>query len=222
MNIALIPARFGSKRIKNKNIKLFFNKPIISYSINLALKSRLFSRVIVSTENKRIAKISRYYGAEVPFFRPIKLAGNNTTTISVIKHAIKCLVLNKKKNTKICCIYPVAPLIDPKLLIHSYKKFIKQKADFSVTLLKKKKFNKKMFYINKAGLLKKVGKKGNNKNILSDAGQFYWGKNSSFLKYQSMFNGKVTPILIGEDKAIDVNTYADWKRLTKLYKKNRS
>ena len=67
MNIAIIPARAGSKRIKNKNIKSFFGKPLIFYSIKLALKSKLFDKVIVSTDSKKIAKIAKTFGAEVPF-----------------------------------------------------------------------------------------------------------------------------------------------------------
>ena len=67
MNIAIIPARAGSKRIKNKNIKLFRGKPIIYYSINAAKKSKIFQKIIVSTDSEKIKKISEKYGAEVPF-----------------------------------------------------------------------------------------------------------------------------------------------------------
>ena len=69
MNIAIIPARSGSKRIKNKNIKLFFGKPLLFYSIQIALKSKLFDRVIVSTDSKKIAKLAKSFGAEAPFLR---------------------------------------------------------------------------------------------------------------------------------------------------------
>ena len=96
MNIALIIARIGSKRIKNKNIKFFFGKPVIAYSIINALNSKIFSRVIVSTESKKISNISKFYGAEVPFKRPKKLANNKTSTIKVIQHVIKKLSLKKK------------------------------------------------------------------------------------------------------------------------------
>jgi len=95
MNIALIIARIGSRRLKNKNIKFFFGKPVIAYSIINALNSKIFNRVIVSTESKKISNISKFYGAEVPFKRPKKLANNKASTISVIKHAIKKLSLKK-------------------------------------------------------------------------------------------------------------------------------
>ena len=118
MNIALIIARIGSKRIKNKNIKPFFGKPVIAYPIINALNSKIFSRVIVSTESKKISSISKFYGAEVPFKRPKKLANNETSTIKVIQHAINKLSL-KKKSINVCCIYPVTPLLNKNILIRS-------------------------------------------------------------------------------------------------------
>ena len=97
MNIALIIGRLGSRRIKKKNIKLFFGKPVIAYPIINAIRSKIFSRVIVSTESKKISEIAKFYGAEIPFKRPKKIADNKTSTIKVIKHAIKKLGLSKKK-----------------------------------------------------------------------------------------------------------------------------
>ena len=73
MNICLIPARYGSKRLKRKNIKLFYGKPLIGYAIRNAKKSKLFDKIIVSTDSKIIAKISKKYGAEIPFMRPKKI-----------------------------------------------------------------------------------------------------------------------------------------------------
>ena len=70
--ICIIAARAGSKRIKNKNVVNFFGKPLISYPIRVAIKSRLFEKVVVSTDSLKIAKIAKKYGAEVPFLRKKK------------------------------------------------------------------------------------------------------------------------------------------------------
>ena len=70
MNIAIIPARIGSKRIKQKNIKIFKGKPLIYYSINAAKKSKVFDKILVSTDSEKIGEIARKYGADVPFLRP--------------------------------------------------------------------------------------------------------------------------------------------------------
>ena len=83
MNIAIIPAKSNSVRIKNKNIKLFMGKPIIFWSIRSALNCKVFDKIIVSTDDKKIAKLVKKYGAEVPFIRPKKLADNKTEIKSV-------------------------------------------------------------------------------------------------------------------------------------------
>ena len=89
--IAIIPARSGSKSIKNKNIVNLFGKPLIYYSINVAIKSKYISRVIVSTDSKKIKKIALKYGAEVPFLRPKKYSLDNSKDYEVINHALKWL-----------------------------------------------------------------------------------------------------------------------------------
>jgi len=98
MKICLIPARKGSKRIKNKNIKIFFGKPLISYAINVAKKSNLFDKIIVSTDCIKIKKISEKFGAEVPFIRPNNLSNDKSTDIDVVKH-----FLNFCKKKEINC-----------------------------------------------------------------------------------------------------------------------
>ena len=104
MNLAIIPARSGSKRIKNKNIKTFFSKPVISYSILAAKKSKLFKYVIVSTDSPRIAKISKKIGASVFFLRPKKISKDISTTQEVINHSINWFK-KKKYKFQICLLY---------------------------------------------------------------------------------------------------------------------
>tara|TARA_B100000029_G_scaffold159594_1_gene155271 strand:- start:7109 stop:7774 length:666 start_codon:yes stop_codon:yes gene_type:complete len=214
MNIALIIARIGSKRIKKKNIKPFFGKPVIAYPIINALNSKIFSRVIVSTESKKISSISKFYGAEVPFKRPKKLANNKTSTIKVIQHAINKLSL-KKESINVCCIYPVTPLLNKNILIRSYKKFKKFNADFLVPVLKKEKTSKRFFCLNSKGFLRETRIK--KKKLYQDSGQFYWGTNKSFMSYNSAFEGNSIPLNITKKNGIDVNTYEDWDKLKKLY-----
>lgn len=116
--IALIPARSGSKRIPHKNIKPFCGKPIIAYPIKTALESKLFSRVIVSTDSQHIADIAASFGAEAPFLRPSSLSDDFTPTAAVARHAIKELGLDSSPNSSdvLCVIYPTAPLLRPESL----------------------------------------------------------------------------------------------------------
>ena len=97
MTICIIPARANSKRIKNKNIKIIENNPMISYVIKLAVSSNLFSKVVVSTDSKRIKKISEKYGATVPFLRSKKLSNDFATTKDVIIDCIKKIGSQKTK-----------------------------------------------------------------------------------------------------------------------------
>ena len=111
MILAIIPARGGSKRIKNKNIKNFFKKPIISYPINEAIKSKIFDKIIVSTDSDKIRKISQKFGANVFFKRPKKLSGDKVSDKLVIKHAIEWVTKHIGKVRYVCVIYPTAALI---------------------------------------------------------------------------------------------------------------
>ena len=104
-NIAIIPARSGSRKIKDKNIKIFNKKPIIYWSIKAAKESKIFDRIIVSTDSKKIAKISNRYGAETPFIRKKKLAQDIISTVDVVRDAIKN---SNIYNAKVCCIYPLS------------------------------------------------------------------------------------------------------------------
>ena len=116
MILAIIPARGGSKRIKNKNIKNFFKKPIISYPINEAIKSKIFDKIIVSTDSDKIRKISQKFGANVFFKRPKKLSGDKVSDKLVIKHAIEWVTKHIGKVRYVCVIYPTAALIKKKIL----------------------------------------------------------------------------------------------------------
>ncbi|WP_210436498.1 pseudaminic acid cytidylyltransferase [Bermanella marisrubri] len=121
MNVAIIPARGGSKRIADKNIRNFLGQPIIAYSINSALESKLFDRIIVSTDSAKISEIASYYGAEVPFIRPDELADDYTATVDVISHAVK--ELNLDDDDLVTCIYATAPFLNHQRLISAHELF---------------------------------------------------------------------------------------------------
>ncbi len=102
MKVAIIPARGGSKRIPRKNIKEFCGKPMIAWSIEAALKSGCFDRVIVSTDDQEIADVAQQYGAQVPFMRPAELSDDYAGTIPVIKQAIEWLNKNEQAPNLVC------------------------------------------------------------------------------------------------------------------------
>ena len=136
-NICIIPARKGSKRIKNKNIRFLHKKPLIYYPIKLALDSGLFDKVIVSTDSKKIKSIAENCGAVSPFIRPKELSGDFALTRDVVKHTYNFFKNNYYTPDNVCWIYPTSILLEKKDLISSYKKLIDKKINsdilFSVT-----------------------------------------------------------------------------------------
>ena len=120
-NICIIPARLNSKRIKKKNIKNFCGKPLIYFSINLAKKSKLFNRIIVSTDSLKIKKIAQKYGAEVPFLRSKQLSNDFSSSLEVLKDTVS--KIHVKNETNVFFLYCTAPLITKKDLINALKIF---------------------------------------------------------------------------------------------------
>jgi CMP-N-acetylneuraminic acid synthetase len=111
VNIALIPARSGSKRLPGKNIKLLNGKHLIYYTIKVALESKLFSEVIVSTDSKEIADIAKIHGANVPLLRPSDLATDSSTDIEWVNHAINSMVkISHSEISSVSILRPTNPL----------------------------------------------------------------------------------------------------------------
>ncbi len=131
--ICVIPARGGSTRIPHKNIKNFMGKPLIAYSIEKAIESEIFSRVIVSTDDDDIAQTAKKYGAEIPFKRDADLADNFTPSKEAVKDAylrVKDDGKNKSPIDAVCCIYATAPMMAVSDLREAYKEFMVSKADY--------------------------------------------------------------------------------------------
>ncbi|MDN3454376.1 MULTISPECIES: pseudaminic acid cytidylyltransferase [unclassified Psychrobacter] len=122
MKIAIIPARGGSKRLPGKNIKLLGGKPLIAWTIEAAIKSNVFDHVFVSTDSEEIARVSRDYGAKVPYLRPAELASDTATTNDVITHLVDWL---GKKNLMpvsiICVLQPTSPFRNASHIIEAFE-----------------------------------------------------------------------------------------------------
>jgi len=213
--IAVITARKGSKRIKNKNIINFFGKPLIAYSITTAKKSNLFSKVFVSTDSLKIKKISEEYGAEIPILREKKLSDDFSGTNEVVADFIKKM---NYENYIICCIYPTAPLMRRKDLKKGLNLMSLNNYTFSANTtneIKGNTFNIKNNFISK--IVKK--NKELNKNTLIDSGQFYWATAKTWIKRKKIVNVGATIIKIPKKYAQDLNDLNDLKILKKKFKK---
>ena len=224
MNICVIPARGGSKRISKKNIKEFNGKAIIAYSIEAAIKSNCFDEIIVSTDDEEIAKVSKKYGAQVPFIRPNELSGDYAGTIPVIKHAIEWMENHKYSIQDVCCLYATAPFIQAKSIVKSYQQLKDSKASycFSVTsfafpiqraikIIQGDKVD--MFYPEHFST-----RSQDLEEAYHDAGQFYWGKAQAFKDGLPLFSEVATPYVLPRYIVQDIDTMEDWIRAEAMHK----
>lgn len=217
-NLCIIPARGGSKRIPRKNIKEFFGKPIIAYSIEIALKSNLFNEVMVSTDCKEIARIAKNFGAKIPFYR----SKVNSDDISILDDVVKEVVNGYKELGKtydnICCIMPIAPLLEKEDLIKGLRILIQKKECSVKPVLKFKYPIQRALKKNELGLLKMINPE--NYKVRSqdleisfhDSGQFYWLKPNLGLNTKIKYGFEISSM-----NSQDVDDLEDWNQLEMKY-----
>lgn len=214
-SICIIPARGGSKRIPRKNIKEFLNKPLIEWPIKAALQSNCFEHVIVSTDDKEIAGISRKCGAIVPFEREKELADDYTGTIDVIKNEIEKLMKIGIKSKYVCCMYPTAPFVTPSLLKLAAKKISTNgnrylltgtKYDYPIQRALRKNGND-CYEMNENKYL--TERSQDLEEMFHDAGQFYWAKRNVWMSKSNIFDD-ANLILLPSWRVQDIDTSDDW------------
>jgi len=220
--VAIIPARGGSKRIPRKNIKEFYGKPLIAYSIKVALESKVFDKVVVSTDDKEIAEIAEKYGAET-IQRPKELSDDYTGTWDVIDHAIEYLKDEGEEFDFVCTIYATAPFLQSRYLKEGFEKLKNSDAinAFSATSMP---FPiQRTFKLNNNGRCEMFTPQHYNtrsqdlEEAYQDAGQFYWSKIGQ--KSDEVFFGKDSiPIILPRYLVQDIDTMEDWHRAEIMYK----
>ena len=215
-NLCIIPARGGSKRIPRKNIKDFLGKPIIAYSIEAALESKLFDEVMVSTDDEEIAQVAKKYGAKVPFMRSKKSADDYATTVDVLMEVIECYNETGEGFDTICCIYPTAPFTTKDKLKEALKKLKQENLDvvfpivpFSYPIQRALKVgNKKVSFLDPDF---ENSRTQDLEKAYHDSGQFYFIKTATFLKNKSIFLANTGGIVISDLEAQDIDNESDWK-----------
>ena len=220
--VAVIPARGGSKRIPRKNIKDFHGKPLIAYSIKTAIKSNLFDKVIVSTDDEEIAQISKKYGAEVPFLRPKELSDDFTGTEAVVNHTIDFLKEQGESYDFVCTIYATAPFLDEKYLIESFEKLKNSTAKNAFSCTSMPFPIQRTFKITKNERCEMfwpenfMKRSQDLEEAYQDAGQFYW-TNLNVKSNEIIFGKDSIPIVIPRYLVQDIDTIEDWIRAEYMY-----
>ena len=214
--LCIIAARGGSKRIPKKNIKLFLGKPIIEYSIETALKSKLFDEVMVSTDSNEIAEIAISCGAKVPFIRSSKNSNDYSTTFDVINEVVSNYKLINREFEYTCCIYSCAPFITTQKLKEAFKMLVKGKFDsvfpvmpysFPVQRsLLKNNTNKISFFYPEYSL----SRSQDLEKSYHDAGQFYWLKTNICINKKVTITQNSGCIVISEIEGQDIDNEVDW------------
>lgn len=219
--LCVIPARGGSKRILRKNIKDFLGKPIIAYSIEIALNSNFFDEVIVSTDDEEIAKIATDFGAKVPFFRSKKNADDHAVLADVVLEVIENYKSLQINFDQICCILPTAPFINKSLLKQAKEKLQNFSSVFPVLEFSFPIQRSLLIENEKVRMLSPEYMHTRSQDLpkrYHDAGQFYWLNVSSFLKEKKLFMKNSSAIVISELAAQDIDTEIDWKIAELKYK----
>jgi len=216
MNIlAIIPAREGSKGIPHKNIQKLAGKPLIYYSINSAKISKCFNKIIVSTDDEKIAKISKVYGAEVPFLRPKNISKDSSSTIEVIKHTLEFLKKNQNYIPDIIIVLqPTSPLRTSNLIRNAIQILKKSNSTSVISVSKIKKHPFSAFWL-KSRLLKpfkqnftEYNRRQKYPDLYFPTGSIYAFWNETIKKYNSMYGPKIKPILLDVEN-IDIDDKFD-------------
>ena len=221
-NIAIIPARGGSKRLPKKNYDLFFGKPLFLYSYESAIKSKLFDKVVISTESSEVRKIMKDNNINDEYIRPDNLANDDSSLIDVCIDVLEFYKIEEFNN--MCMIWATSPIIDENDLINSFNQFNESKVDGIVActeythahdLVVQDDDNLISPLIN----YNKFNELYSNKKILFDCGAFSWIKVQTFFNERNWVANKAIPYILPHYKGVDLDTVEDFELLSFYYKK---
>lgn len=215
-NICIIPARGGSKRIPHKNIKDFFGKPIIAYSIEVALRSGLFDEVMVSTDDYEIAAIAQQYGASVPFMRSAETSNDYVGTSDVLREVINKYRELGREFDNLCCIYATAPFVTEENLQKAFKEMVNRNFDSVFTIVGYSYPIQRALHIvdNRICMLNPQYRGSRSQDLektYHDAGQFYMTRISSFEKKGDIWTDNTYGLELSEMTVQDLDTLMDWE-----------
>lgn len=224
-NLCIIPARGGSKRIPNKNIKKFAGKPIITYAIEKALQSNLFDEIMVSTDNSEIATIAEKYGAKIPFLRSAKTSDDYSTITDVIFEVLNTYIEIGYSVQNFCVIFPTVPLLEVSHVIEGFNSLTAKNLDAVFSVKKYRHPIERSLNLMPDGSLKF----SHEENIkirtqdfptkYYDAGQFYFANAQKFLATKKLISEKNEGIILNFLESVDIDNEEDWQLAEILYQK---
>ena len=221
--IAIITARGGSKRIPQKNIRSFCGKPILTYSIEAALASKLFDEVMVSTDSEEIAQIAEEAGAKVPFLRSAETSNDYATTADVLLEVLSEYEKQGKRFDTVCCIYPTAPFVTAQKLQRAVLLLEEEDADSVVPVVRYSFPPQRAFVIRDGLTVMKYPEHARSRSqdlepYFHDCGQFYCMQTERFLQKKQIFTDRTLSIEMPETEVQDIDNETDWELAELKYK----
>lgn len=220
-SLCLIPARGGSARIPRKNIRPFHGKPIIVWSIEAALESRCFSRVVVSTDDEEIASVARRAGADVPFLRPGELADAHTPLVDVTRHALEWFASRGYRPRSVCQLMATAPFVTTDDLRAAFDAL--GDADYALSVSEFDFPVQRAVRITEQNRLEMlqpehyVSRSQDLERIFHDAGQFCLGTAEAWLESRIPFGPGTVPIVLPSRRVQDIDTPEQWRQAERLF-----
>lgn len=216
--VALIPARGGSKGLPRKNVKPLLGRPLIAWTIKQANESRYIDRIIVSTDDKEIAEISKSYGAEVPFMRPDELATDKAIFMDLVLHAMNSIEKNDKVYDILVLLQPTSPLRASEDIDNAVRLLFEKKARAVVSVCEAEHHPLKADILPHNGCMKNFTKKENLDKNRQELGTFYRLNGAIFLAYcdyirsqESFFGDEVFAYIMPQDRSVDIDSKVDFK-----------
>lgn len=227
--LALIPARGGSKRIPKKNIREFFGRPIISYSIAAALEAEIFDEVMVSTDNTEIAEISKTIGAQIPFLRSADTSDDHSTISDVVDEVLAQYEARGKLFDVVCVIYPTAPFVTAEKIKRGLNLLLERNHEAVFYVVKFSHPIQRAWTIDgeKLSFVSPENKNRRSQDLQAtyhDAGQLFWITRQAFLRNRNVFVDDIGAVELPEREVQDIDTLEDWAlaelKIERLLKEN--
>jgi N-acylneuraminate cytidylyltransferase len=222
VNIAIIPARGGSKRIPRKNIRPFCGRPMITWPIAAAAASGLFDRILVSTDDSEIAGVAQQAGAEIPFTRPAELSDDHSGTTDVIVHALSWALEAGWAVEAACCIYATAAFLSSDILAET-KELLSPDCDFAFGAVRYGHPPQRGFVRAPGGspqLLQPKHQATRTQDlpaVYHDSGQFYWGTREAWLERRPFFGTRTRFVELPPWRAHDIDRSEDWVMAERVF-----
>lgn len=214
--LAVIPARGGSQRIKDKNIRPFLGRPIIEYAIDKAISADIFDRVMVSTDSEMIRNVAINAGASAPFMRPEHLADHYTGTHAVTTHAVTALRELGEQYDAVCCIYATSPLLQSEALIEGFNRLQETDCDHVVSVTAfdfplQRGLHEQNGWVTPIEPSMMIKRSQDLRECWHDAAQFYWSKVQALETQVPLWGDKTQGVVLPRMQVQDIDTLEDWQ-----------